>query len=135
MGLPDPFIARTEARNGVARIALGGELDLATTPILGEQLQDAEQLDVDAIVLDLRDVTFIDSTGLAAFIRARERASRNGHRFLLVGANDSARRLFELTGTQTLLDAEDTASIVARFTRGHPSVEGEAAVADLSAGG
>jgi anti-anti-sigma factor len=104
MGLQPPFGARSQENDGVATIALTGELDMATAPILSDSLAPFDGNGVSTIILDLHDLTFIDSSGLLAFLEARRRAMSNGHRVLLSGASPSARRLFELTGTQFLLD-------------------------------
>ena len=71
MGLQPPFGARSQEKDGVATIALSGELDLATAPILSDSLAPFEGNGVSTIVLDLHDLTFIDSTGLHAFLEAR----------------------------------------------------------------
>jgi anti-anti-sigma factor len=111
-----PFTTRIEARNGVARIALEGELVTATVPTLEQQLQHFEQIGVNAIMLDLRDLAFINSSGLYAFLRAKERSKANGHRFILVGAGPVSQRLFALTRTEFLLDEEEAASVLDEFT-------------------
>jgi anti-anti-sigma factor len=67
-------------------------------------------------VLDLRDLRFIDSSGLHAFVGAYRRSEENGHQLLFVGANPLARRLCDITGTEFLLDAEGTAESLDRFT-------------------
>jgi anti-anti-sigma factor len=108
MGSGAPFTAQVKSHNGVARIALSGELDLASAPILTEHLTRFEQDGVTVIMLDLQDLTFIDVSGIHAFLQARDRANSNGHRLLLVGAPPSARRLFDLTGTASLLDEQTT---------------------------
>jgi anti-sigma B factor antagonist len=121
MGSIPEFTARTESRNGVARIAVDGELDMTTVPVLLEQLTRFEQDGVSAIMLDLRDVSFVDSTGLHAFLEAHDRAKTNGHRFVLSGATPFTRRLFAITGTEFLLDRHEAASVLGQFTgRGRP---------------
>ncbi len=117
MGFEPEFSARTEARNGVARIALTGELDIATVPVLLEHLTLIEQDHVSTIMLDLRDVSFVDSTCLHAFLRAHHRAKRTGRRLILIGPSQSIRRLFAVTRTEFLLDHQDAVSLLAQFTR------------------
>lgn len=102
-----PFGTRVEERDGVAVIALSGELDLATAPILRENLARLEESGPVTIKVDLREVTFIDSSGLKEFLEARSRAKDNGHRLLMSGASPAAQRLFELTGTRFLLDEKE----------------------------
>jgi anti-sigma B factor antagonist len=116
MGTGQTLTTRIDARNGVTSIALTGELDMATAPILSDQLTAVEQRGSRTIVLDLRDLRFIDSSGLHVLVSAYRRSEMDGHRLLLVGANPSARRLFEMTGTEFLLDARGTAEPLGRFT-------------------
>ena len=85
---------------------MSGELDLATAPILTDNLAPFEGNGVSTIVLDLQDLTFIDSSGLLAFLEARRRAMSNGHRLILSGPSPAARRLIEVTGTQVLLEQQ-----------------------------
>ena len=114
MGAGAELTIQIDARNGITRIALAGELDLATVPILDHQLKASER--DGAIVLDLRDLGFIDSSGLHALVRAYRRSDQNGHRLVVVGAKPIVRRLCEVTGTEFLLDAEGTADVLGRFT-------------------
>lgn len=107
---------RIDARNGVTSIALSGELDMATAPILNEQLAASERDGAKTIVLDLGDLSFIDSSGLHELVRAYRRSEKNGHRLLLVGANVITRRLCEITGTEFLLDAKGSVGVLGRFT-------------------
>jgi anti-sigma B factor antagonist len=100
------FGTRVEGRDGVAVMAFSGELDVATAPILRENLARVEARGATTIMLDLREVTFIDSSGLKEFLEARSRAKDNGHRLLMSGASPAAQRLFELTGTQFLIDEQ-----------------------------
>jgi anti-sigma B factor antagonist len=116
MGTGQALTARIDTRNGVTSVALSGELDMATVPILNDQLTALEQDGSEAIVLDLRDLGFIDSSGLQAIVQAHTRYQQNGHRFLLVGASPIARRLIEMTRTEFLLDASGTAELLGRFT-------------------
>ena len=117
MGYGPQFIARIDARNGVARIALEGELDIATAPVVGDHIARFEEAGAAAIMLDLRDLTFVDCSALRIFLAARERSKANGHRFILVGDNLRVRRLFKLCGTEFLLDEQEAASLIDQFTR------------------
>ena len=104
-------------RNGVALVVVLGELDLATTPLLVDRLTHLERTDVETIMVDLREVTFLDSSAIHAFVTAHDHAQQNGHRLILVGANALAQRIIGLTGTQFLLHENGTAEGVAQFTR------------------
>ena len=104
MGLQPPFGARSQERDGVVTVALSGNLDMATVRILRGTLAPFEANGVSTIILDLQDLTFIDSTGLHAFLEARNRATSNGQRLLVRGASPRARRLIEIVDLQFLLD-------------------------------
>lgn len=106
-----------QVRNGVALVAVLGELDLATTPVLEDRLTHLERTDVETIMLDLRGVTFLDCSAIHAFVTAQDHAQQNGHRFFLVGADALAQRIIGLTGTQFLLHENGAAEGVAQFTR------------------
>ena len=82
MGSEQQFTAQVSSRNGVASIALRGELDLATVPELEGHLAPFESDGVSAIMLDLRELTFIDSVALQSLVRARKRAETNGQRLI-----------------------------------------------------
>lgn len=112
-----------EFRNGIGRIAPVGDLDMFTVPDLEDHLRNVEAEELDAIVLDVRDVTFADSTALHAFVDAKERGGANGHTFLIVGVGSRLRRLFELTQIEFLLADHEAAPLLERFTsaRGHAS--------------
>ena len=79
-----------------------GELDLETSARVQAQL--AEQMDSGfrTLVLDLRAVTFVDSTGLRTVIEAQKAARSRGVGFALVPGPPQVQRLFELTGTSDL---------------------------------
>jgi anti-sigma B factor antagonist len=110
--------ARSASQNGVANIELTGELDLATVPVLEGHLAPFENDGVAAIVLDLRSLIFTDTTGIHAFLRARDRIATSGRQLVVVGATPPVRRVFELTGTDALLDDRNTAGVLDRFTGG-----------------
>jgi anti-anti-sigma factor len=119
MGPASDLSLQLEARNGVVRIAVGGELDMASAPALAGSLEGAELGGTHAIILDLRDTTFIDSSGLRVILKAWEGARSNGHQLAIVGVNPSARQLFELTGTEHLIDGQEFVNVLTRFTEGH----------------
>jgi anti-sigma B factor antagonist len=109
-----PFTARIEPGRSATTIALGGELDMATAPLLEERLVRAESDGPKAILIDLRELTFMDSTGLHAFVSARNRAETNGRQLHLIGAIAPVRCMFELIDQGFLLNDENVASVLQR---------------------
>lgn len=117
-GLEPLLTFQTESRNGVTRVALIGQLDLSTAPLLRNHLEEIDGDGLHAIMLDLRDLSFADSMALHVFLDARKFADSNGHRLLLVGARPNVRRLFEVTDTAFLIDERHAVGVLDRFTGG-----------------
>lgn len=81
-------------------LVLRGELDLATVGRLRERLAPLiEDSAVQLVVVDLVEVTFIDSTGLMTLLNALRRLVRRGARLVLACNNPTVLRLFEATKT------------------------------------
>ncbi|MHB8533111.1 MAG: STAS domain-containing protein [Solirubrobacteraceae bacterium] len=90
------------AAEGQATLSVHGEADLRTAPELERALQDAAELPVRRIVLDLAGLGFIDSSGLNVLCRTQRRAELRGQRLVLANVSAPARRLFSLTGFSPL---------------------------------
>jgi anti-sigma B factor antagonist len=102
---PATFSVRSEHRGDVVWLHAEGELDLASGPLLEQALGAAEALHPATIVLDFRDLTFIDSTGLHIIVRAHTRATENGRELTVVNTADPVRKVFEVSGVDRLLEA------------------------------
>ena len=90
-------------------IVAHGEIDVATSPILRSELAVVLTLRPDEITLDLRDVGFVDSSGLGVLVGALKRLREGGgHRFVIVGAQDAVRKVFSITGLNTLFELRDS---------------------------
>ena len=75
-----------------------GELDLDTAPLLEQQMDAARAAGAKSVVLDLRGLTFMDSTGLRLVIRWDTAAKANDFEFAIVPGVDVVQRVFTLTG-------------------------------------
>jgi anti-anti-sigma factor len=83
--------------DNAVKIALRGELDLEYAYTFDEELRRVEGMEPACIWLDLRELTFIDSSGLGRLVAARRRARRAGRRLVLVRGSAAVQRLFALT--------------------------------------
>ena len=92
---------------GVVRVTLTGELDVATAPQLGHALEEIAE-PAALVVLDLSELTFMDSSGLQVILSARARLADAGRRFALVPGRRQVQRMFELTGTAHRLEFVST---------------------------
>jgi len=95
-------------RNGsCTRIAPCGELDIATTPELEQALADATADAATEIVLDLRELTFMDSSGLRALAQANTRAGESGVDLSIWRGPRQIERVLEISGLGSLLPLVD----------------------------
>ncbi len=81
----------------VLTIALQGDLDISGVPTLEKELKRLEAQSPSHIVLDLRKLTFLDSSGLRAIVSADSRARRDGWELTVVQGPDTIRRVFSIT--------------------------------------
>jgi anti-sigma B factor antagonist len=92
-----PFSVHCERVDGAWVAIARGEIDMASAPELRRAL-DADG-DAALIVLDLRAVTFLDSSALGLIVAQLRRARERGSRFAVAAeAGSEARRLLELAG-------------------------------------
>jgi anti-anti-sigma factor len=103
-----PFTVERNQSDGVARVILRGELDMETGPRAEEIIRAAEAETPPTLVLDLREVSFFDSTGLQIVLDADVRAREEGRRFLIALAPDGEpRRILELAEVIDRLQLEE----------------------------
>ena len=97
-----------ERGDDVVRIALSGELDVSTAPTVDKQLVDFEAGNMPGrVVIDLRGLRFIDSTGLSLLLNADKRTRAAGRELTLVAADGPPRRILDATGLVGRLDVVD----------------------------
>jgi len=84
-------------------IIVHGDIDMAGGPVLEEAMLQREDLDVTAgaqpLVIDLDDVSFIDSSGLRSLLGASRRARGRGTDVVLRRVGPEVARLLDITGT------------------------------------
>lgn len=103
---PAPFQASaSEIEGGIRLLEVNGELDLSTATQLEGPLDDAVASPASAVLIDLSDCTFIDSTGIALVVRAWQRVDAgagNGGEggLVLCCQNEQVRRVLEVTGLE-----------------------------------
>lgn len=90
-------------RGGVVRVAIDGELDVATAPLLDEKLAEAEAKAASLIVVDLAAVSFMDSTALEVLLSAHARSQQDGQRLRITPGPAQVQRLFEAAGVHDQL--------------------------------
>ena len=94
---PPPFrIEIAHDAEGEVRVAPIGELDISTVPDLHESLSEARESGR-RLIVDLRGLEFMDSTGLTLLTRWSLAAERDGFSLALIPGNERIQRLFEIT--------------------------------------
>jgi len=107
---PEPFSVAIHEAAGRLVIAVRGELDLATAPQLEEALVPRLQ-DGGSVLLDLRPLEFMDSTGVRVIVAAHHAAQDGGGHLALArcAPDGPVARVLEISGLDTVLNVVDDA--------------------------
>jgi anti-anti-sigma factor len=108
---PVPFeVSVSDLDHGVQAISVRGELDLSTAADLERPLEEVLERGHGPVLVDLSECEFIDSTGIALIVRARQRLQSDGRgRHLVVCSyNDQVRRVLDITGLDVSIPVHRT---------------------------
>lgn len=100
----DPAVEATQLRLGTAQfegayiVSVNGELDLHSAPRLEGELATLAERNAAAIIVDLVDVPFIDSSALGVLVIAAKQAKVDGRLLILVTNDPRTLRVLEVTG-------------------------------------
>jgi anti-sigma B factor antagonist len=98
---------RVERRDHEVSVVLDGELDLVTASRFREQLTDLED-DAPTLIVDLRELRFLDSSGIGELVAAQQRARRGQRRLVVVRGGDSAiAEVLRMTAVDPSLETAD----------------------------
>jgi anti-anti-sigma factor len=89
--------------SGEVTLKLCGELDVDSVPLLERAAERHRVAGASCLTLDLRELAFIDSTGLAAVVLVSRICERDGRAFHIVPGPRAVQRLFEVTGLADVL--------------------------------
>jgi anti-sigma B factor antagonist len=99
----DAFRCELEPERERVRIRPIGEIDLATVPVVEAHLSELTAAGFKQLTLDLRTVSFLDSTGLRLILEWDARSRADGFAFSLIAGPPTVQRLFDLTDTTARL--------------------------------
>ncbi len=102
------FRVDVRSEDETALVVVSGELDLASGPALEQELTGALASPARVVIVDLRALEFIDSTGISILIKAHQRAQANRRRFVVVKGPSQVQRLLGLTGLEERLTLVDS---------------------------
>ncbi|KGN38104.1 anti-sigma factor antagonist [Knoellia subterranea] len=111
-------VATTE-REAVTIVTVSGEVDVYTAPQLRAALEERIAAGRTAIILDLDDVGFLDSTGLGVLVGRLKAVKKDGGWLRVVCTNERILRLFGITGLDQVLPVH--ASVDAALAAGPDS--------------
>jgi anti-sigma B factor antagonist len=106
--LPEFSLDETPLDGGGALLAVAGDLDIATVPALRERLAAITARCPGRLLLDLRGVSFMDSTALAAVLHTKKRLAGHGRLTLVIPPESYARLIFEVAGLAEVLDVVES---------------------------
>jgi anti-sigma B factor antagonist len=104
---PESFRCESRRAGGATWVRPVGELDLDTAPRLDEALAAARAAGAARIVLDMRALAFMDSTGLRLVIRWDTDAREQRFAFAIVPGPEVVQRVFRLTGMDDIISVAE----------------------------
>jgi anti-sigma B factor antagonist len=106
MGIPKPFDITIAEHENYVLVRLCGEFDLAAVEAVETTLGPLEAR-FPTVILDLREVSFLDSTGLRAIVSADARARKGGFELEIVRGSADVQKLLYLAGLDKILPLID----------------------------
>jgi anti-anti-sigma factor len=107
VGRAVPIRTRREGDDAHRVLAVDGELDITTAPVLEREVNRCAVDGTEEIVIDLRDVAFIDSSGLRSLVVAKRMCDRRHVKLSLRDPSAHARRILDLTGLNRLFVVDE----------------------------
>ena len=103
----EPFRIDVQPERESVRVAPVGELDIATVDKLEAEVARLRESGFERVVLDLRGVRFLDSTGLRLVLELDAAARADGHDLAVIRGSDVVHRIFEVTQVTDRLNFVD----------------------------
>ncbi len=125
---------RLRVRNigAAALVETGGEIDLHSAPQLRAALLKVSEAPAPQVVVDLGEVTFIDSTGIGVLVGALKRARESGGDVHFCGVQSRVRRVFEITGLLRVLPLFESRDAALSAFGGESEAQGKTLAAEAS---
>jgi len=102
------FSIETGSLGQASLVSLNGDLDLSTAKRAEQAIEEAEQASPPMLVIDLRGLSFMDSTGLRVVVSADKRATKANRRLVIIQGPAAVRRVFEIARLDERLEIVDT---------------------------
>jgi len=96
-----------QSDNETTHVIVRGKVDIHSSPKLRQALKPLLTAEQNAIFVDLNQVSFMDSSGIATLVEGLQWSREHGGRFVLSGLSDSVRDIFALAKLDTVFEIED----------------------------
>jgi anti-sigma B factor antagonist len=93
-----------EKKPGVFVVSLEGDLDMSVSPQVRKVLLPLFRKGCSHIIVDLKEVAYIDSSGIATFVESLQLSRKAGIRFSLAGACARVESIFDLAHLKTIFE-------------------------------
>jgi len=104
----DDVTITQERSDGSAVVTVRGEIDVASAPQLRGHLHELCTEEITDITVDLREVTFLDSSALGVLVGALRRCRESGTGFRLIINSPRLLKIFEITGLTSVFEISET---------------------------
>lgn len=96
MAEQEAITIRDEAAAGAVVVRPSGDIDMARSPILRQAVREAHERNPSRLVVDLQDVAYMDSSGLATLVEGMRTAKSRSTDMVICGMNDRVRAIFQI---------------------------------------
>lgn len=94
-----------EIHKGILVVKINGEFDMRIAPQFKSEVDHyLTQADLKDVVIDMRDVPFIDSSGVGALLGRYKRVTGLGGKIAVCGVQDAVKKILKLSGVLTIID-------------------------------
>ncbi len=87
-------------------MALSGEVDIYTSQELKENLYRVVETNKKDVIIDCKELNYIDSTGLGIFVGALKKAKQYEKKITIINLKDNIKKLFIITGLDKIFEVE-----------------------------
>ena len=112
------FRCEVQVRRAAVRIGPVGELDIATVPIIEDQLALCAAAGLKQLTFDLRSLSFLDATGLRLILLWNTKSRTGSFTFSVIAGSPAVQRLFNLTDSRKQIDFVDMSPCATRLRLG-----------------
>ena len=108
MMVRDSVIKNVEWRGKIAVVKAEGEIDLNTSSVFQQDLLKVSDESPQRIVIDLSDVDYMDSSGIASLVKLLSHSRKEGFGMVLVSPQKRVQSVLEITRLSTIFDIRDS---------------------------